>query len=219
MAISSSWWMATAGGESETIISGDNTNWAGDTGNWTWGDDNRLASSDETLGGNVRTAVYYSVDITGPFYIKYKAHNYDMNVVGGIAAIYPTSEQASIGTSGNTWGMGMFSDSSNHWASGDPDGKDAIGMTFNGSSSTPYTGLDPKYQNLTNVSVTRSVNHIHALRRAANGTMTYELDINDGNGFVVKFTGDQTETAAMRFAIGSAAEDQSIEMEYIAIVQ
>ena len=63
MAISSSWWMATAGGESETIISGDNTNWAGDTGNWTWGDDNRLASSDETLGGNVRTAVYYSVDI------------------------------------------------------------------------------------------------------------------------------------------------------------
>ena len=199
-------WFSAAAGETTTNLTDSQTGWSGDTGNWTFTTDEQVYSAQSSLGGNIRTAIWYSgADIEGAFEIQMKLQNTN---TGGMIGIYPADAQGHFGTTGNTWGMGMFSDSSNHWVSGNPSNLTALGVQF---GNTIYT-MEEGYENTTNVG-SISTSDVYAIKRSSNGVITFEIDDE------VEYTQDETYTDDMRVGLGSAAEGVYGHWEYVRLIQ
>ena len=199
-------WFSTGVSEETTNLTDTQTGWSGDTGNWTFTTDEQVYSSQNTLGTNQRTAIWYSgADVEGAFEVQMQLQNTN---TGGWLVVYPADAQAHFGTTGNTWGMGMFSDSSNHWASGNPSSLTATGVQF---GNTVYA-MDEGYTNNTNVG-SISTSAVYAIKRSANGTITFETDD------VVGYTNDETYTGDMRIGLGSAAEGVYGHYKYVRLIQ
>lgn len=181
-----------------TDVDNNSTNWAGDTGNWTFGP---IASSGN-FGGNQRSGIYYnqsqSVGVGDLAQIQLADTTNQ-----GIFALYEATAQSHIGTSGNRYDLGFGSSSSNHWANGNPTGQPIVALRFaNGN----VTGTRPGGASSSNV--TYSTNDVFKFVRSANSVIT--VTKNGTTETTLSGHTDALIDADFRIAIGHNAEGASI---------
>ena len=113
-----------------TEIGADGTLWQGNKANWTFGFSNYqgnpigIESNESSFGGNARSTIRMVNAtnrslITGDF-IKIRPNN--TSNIGGLVALVHVDYASHIpgDVTGNYWGGGIFSNSSNHWFNGNP---------------------------------------------------------------------------------------------------
>ena len=113
-----------------TDIGADTNLWQGNKANWSFGfsnsDGNALGiqSNESNFGGNARTTIRMVAatnrsSITGDF-LRLRANN-TSGINGGIGLVHVDYASHIPGNvTGNYWGAGIFSNSSNHWFNGNP---------------------------------------------------------------------------------------------------
>jgi hypothetical protein len=183
---------------SQSDIGASNTNWAGQTSNWNWGQytDSLGVYSSGNFGVNIRTGIYYNVDQSATGDIVEFSMEDTTNT--GIVAIYEAAYQSHWGdTARNHGNAGMFSSSSTHWQNGDPQaaGVKAMGLRIgNGTVGTLNVKLD------STGSVSYTTGDVFAFNRASDGTMQIKK-----NGSV-----DSTLTNAINSTYGVIANDWQV---------
>jgi len=214
MPIQNPFMYASSGGWSNTTnLTDDATGWSGDTNNWTFGTDEQVTHT-ANVGSNTRTAIYYdaagsSGTIEGPFEIQWKMQTLSGGAAG--TAIYRVADQSLIGTTGNTYNMGMWGSASNHWANSSVNPSSGTGLFVNVGTANATT-VEEGY---TNAASGGSVDTdtILQLSRSSNGVITF------GKDDTVIATHSETTTDDMRVAIGSSAEGNSGNWNYVRLLQ
>jgi len=204
-----------------TFISNTGLNWAGDTGNWQWGIDSTGTGvrGGGSLGTNVRTGIYYDVDIDAntSFEVEYQIRGTDSANSLGIVAIYRKEDQGNIGTISNRYALGMFSSSSTHWVGG-VDPAPTIGLSFQHLSS-PSPAVDvaeEKYANVVTLSSNVATTNVFVLTREADGNLKAYRTNASGTRILIKTHAEKTNSA-MRVAIGSQGETTFLGLQYLKI--
>ena len=202
-----------------TFISNTGLNWAGDTANWQWGIDtaNSGVRGGGSLGTNVRTGIYYDVDIDAntPFEVEYQLRGIDAANSAGIVAIYRKEDQGNIGTTGNRFALGMFSQTSTHWVGG-VDPAPTIGLSFQHSSTPAAEAAEEKYANVVSLTSNVATTNVFVLTREADGNLRAYRTNSSGNRILVKTHYEKTNSA-MRVAIGSDSEGKFLGLQYLKI--
>ena len=131
-------------------IGADGTLWQGNKANWTFGFNNSdgnalgIQSNESSFGGNARSTIRMITAttrsaITGDF-IRLRPNN--TSNIGGLVGLVHVDYASHIpgDVTGNYWGGGIFSNSSNHWFNGNPStaGVKASALYFGGSSVYAY---------------------------------------------------------------------------------
>jgi len=127
--------------------------WQGNTSNWSFGFSNSdgnaygMQSSESSVGGNARTTVRMiattsrtAVTNSAGDFLKVRANN-TSGINGGIGVVHEDYASHIPGdTTGNYWGAGIFSNSSNHWFNGNPTTAGVKGalLYFSGSNVAAY---------------------------------------------------------------------------------
>ena len=133
-----------------TDIGANTTLWQGNKANWTFGFNNSdgnalgIQSNESSFGGNARSTIRMVAatsrsSITGDF-IRLRPNN--TSNIGGLVGIVHVDYASHIpgDVTGNYWGGGIFSNSSNHWFNGNPStaGVKASALYFGGSNVYAY---------------------------------------------------------------------------------
>tara|TARA_R110001592_G_scaffold60496_7_gene183963 strand:+ start:15 stop:1307 length:1293 start_codon:yes stop_codon:yes gene_type:complete len=192
--------------------SSDASTWAGDTSRWTWGsgDGNNFGSSGN-FGGNVRTGVYWNNTESGTGDIVRIQLADTTN--SGVLFVYEATAQSHIGTTGNTYFLGIGSSSSSHWPNGSPTGVNAIGLSFHNSGG--LRAYNPGTDG-TAISGGYSASDVFVINRnASSGAITVSKNgsaVSAINSYLTKSIG-----ADWRIAVGHAAEGASLNFDNIEI--
>ena len=203
-----------------TFISNTGLNWAGDTGNWVWGIDASNTGIKGpiggSLGGNIRTGIYYDVDIDAntPFEVEYQLRGTDSANTHGLIAIYRKEDQGNIGTVSNRYNLGMFSSSSTHWVGGvNPAPTIGIGVTHYSTTAEVIEEVSANAVLLTsNVATT----NVFVLAREADGNLRVYRTNASGTRVLLKTHPEKTNSI-MRVALSSSAEGNNLGLQYLKI--
>jgi len=203
-----------------TFISNTGLNFAGDTGNWVWGIDASgtgiKGPIGGTLGTNVRTGIYYDVDIDAntPFEVEYQLRGTDSANSAGLIAIYRKEDQGNVGTVSNRFNLGMFSLSSTHWVNGiDPAPTVGIGVQHSLTSAEVIEEVSANAVLLTsNVATT----NVFVLAREADGNLRMYRTNASGTRVLVKTHPEKTNSI-MRVALSCSAEGNNLGLQYLKI--
>ena len=187
--------------------------WAGDTSNWTFSafTGGLGLQSADNLGGNVRSAVYWNSDdgTQKGEIIQVKLN--DTSSINGLVGWYEKSAQAHIGTSGNTWGAGLFSSSSGHWPSGNPSSVNAGCLFF---SNTSVYAINPAAGTWSSA-VSNSASDVWTVVRENDNSITIKK-----NGTTETTTTNyltKSLTSDWRVVANASLEGSDLDLEYIKI--
>lgn len=197
--------------ESITDIGTSSTGWSGDTSNWSFGINggDGVESSESSLGGNVRTAIYTTNSLTSSGEIvKFKKNN--SSSINGFVGIYEEGAQSHIGTTGNRWGAGIFSSSSSHWANGNPSSQNACGFLLGGSNISAY---NPGGGASSSVSLANTA--VVTLHRESDNSITVKIDGTTNSTLTDHLT--KSISTDWRVVLNSAGEGNNIDLDYIQV--
>ena len=192
--------------------SSDSSTWAGDTSRWTWGggDGNNFGASGN-YGGNVRTGVYWNntESATGDI-VRFQLAD---TTNSGVLFVYEATAQSHIGTTGNTYYLGLGSSSSTHWANGSPTGVNAIGIGFQNSGA--LRAYNPGTDG-TAVSGGYSTSDVFVINRnSGSGAITVSKNGSEIAGITSYLT--KSIGADWRIAVGHSGEGASLNFDNIEI--
>ena len=171
---------------------------------------NGLSMNTTSYGGNIRSSIYQSTSSsqTGTELIRWKMQDAGPN--NGGVGIYEGSSQSHIRLNNNCSLAGGFSNSSSHWASGNPETGGLKGLYVQmGNSGNMYV-YNVRGQNST--TLTYSTSDVLSFHRATDGTVTFRKNGSDTGATynsTANFTGD------WRTVVHHAGEGHTIDFEYL----